>query len=64
MRVVLDMLDVGVCGTDKEITRFDYGIPPEGSSYLVIGPGPHAFAAAIDLGTGQAGGIKNVITFA
>jgi glucose 1-dehydrogenase len=35
--VLLDMLEVGVCGTDKEIARFDYGIPPEGSPYLVIG---------------------------
>ncbi len=33
----LRMLDVGVCGTDKEIARFDYGIPPEGSEYLVMG---------------------------
>ena len=36
-QVVLDMLEIGVCGTDKEIARFDYGIPPAGSPYLVIG---------------------------
>lgn len=35
--VLLDILDVGVCGTDKEIARFDYGTPPAGSDYLVIG---------------------------
>ena len=35
--VLLDMLDIGVCGTDKEIARFDYGTPPAGSAYLVIG---------------------------
>ena len=35
--VLLDMLEVGVCGTDKEIARFDYGTPPPGSAYLVIG---------------------------
>jgi threonine dehydrogenase-like Zn-dependent dehydrogenase len=35
--VLLQMIDVGVCGTDKEICRFDYGTTPEGSSYLVIG---------------------------
>ena len=35
--VVLEMLDIGVCGTDKEIARFDYGTPPAGTSYLVIG---------------------------
>jgi threonine dehydrogenase-like Zn-dependent dehydrogenase len=33
----LRMLDVGVCGTDKEICAFDYGTPPNGSDHLVIG---------------------------
>lgn len=36
-QVRLRMLEVGICGTDKEICRFDYGTPPEGSEYLVIG---------------------------
>ena len=31
------MLDVGICGTDKEIVSFQYGTPPDGSPYLVIG---------------------------
>jgi threonine dehydrogenase-like Zn-dependent dehydrogenase len=31
------ILDVGICGTDKEIVAFDYGTPPAGSEYLVIG---------------------------
>jgi threonine dehydrogenase-like Zn-dependent dehydrogenase len=35
--VLLRVLDVGVCGTDKEICAFDYGTPPAGSPYLVIG---------------------------
>jgi threonine dehydrogenase-like Zn-dependent dehydrogenase len=35
--VKLRMLDVGICGTDKEIVSFEYGTPPEGSAYLVIG---------------------------
>jgi threonine dehydrogenase-like Zn-dependent dehydrogenase len=35
--VRLRMLDVGICGTDKEIVNFQYGSPPEGSPYLVIG---------------------------
>lgn len=35
--VMLRMLDVGVCGTDKEIAAFDYGTAPAGSDYLVIG---------------------------
>ncbi len=33
----LRMLEVGICGTDKEICRFEYGTPPEGSDYLIIG---------------------------
>lgn len=36
-QVKLRMLDVGICGTDKEIVAFEYGTPPAGSKYLVIG---------------------------
>lgn len=35
--VTLRVLEVGVCGTDKEISSFEYGTPPGGSDYLVIG---------------------------
>ena len=36
--VRLRMLDVGVCGTDTEICRFDYGgRPPAGEDHLVVG---------------------------
>lgn len=35
--VRLHMLDIGICGTDKEIVAFEYGTPPAGSDYLVIG---------------------------
>ena len=35
--VLVRMLDVGVCGTDKEICRFEYGTPPDGSPYMVLG---------------------------
>jgi glucose 1-dehydrogenase len=35
--VKIRMLEVGVCGTDREISAFDYGTPPEGSQYLVLG---------------------------
>ena len=31
------VLDVGVCGTDREIVNFQYGTPPNGFDYLVIG---------------------------
>lgn len=30
-------LEVGICGTDKEICTFVYGSPPEGYDYLVLG---------------------------
>jgi glucose 1-dehydrogenase len=30
-------LEVGICGTDKEICSFAYGAPPRGSEYLVLG---------------------------
>ena len=35
--VKLRMLDVGICGTDREICAFQYGTPPAGSDHLVIG---------------------------
>ncbi len=35
--VKLKMIRAGVCGTDREICRFDYGTPPPGSDHLVIG---------------------------
>ena len=31
------VLDVGVCGTDREIASFQYGDPPEGYEYLILG---------------------------
>ena len=36
-QVMLRMLDIGVCGTDKEICSFEYGTPPDGDEHLVIG---------------------------
>jgi threonine dehydrogenase-like Zn-dependent dehydrogenase len=36
-QVMLRMLDVGICGTDKEICTFEYGTPPAGDEHLVIG---------------------------
>jgi threonine dehydrogenase-like Zn-dependent dehydrogenase len=35
--VKLRILEVGVCGTDREICSFEYGTPPQGSPHLVIG---------------------------
>jgi threonine dehydrogenase-like Zn-dependent dehydrogenase len=35
--VKLRILRVGVCGTDREICAFEYGDPPAGSDFLVLG---------------------------
>jgi threonine dehydrogenase-like Zn-dependent dehydrogenase len=35
--VRLRMLEVGICGTDKELCQFKYGTPPPGADRLVIG---------------------------
>jgi threonine dehydrogenase-like Zn-dependent dehydrogenase len=35
--VKLRILNVGVCGTDREIASFVYGLPPDGFDYLVLG---------------------------
>jgi len=35
--VKVRILDVGVCGTDREICGFEYGTPPAGEAQLVIG---------------------------
>jgi threonine dehydrogenase-like Zn-dependent dehydrogenase len=35
--VKLRMLEVGVCGTDREICSFQYGTPPSGSDHLILG---------------------------
>jgi threonine dehydrogenase-like Zn-dependent dehydrogenase len=33
----LRILDVGICGTDREICAFAYGTPPTGADYLILG---------------------------
>ena len=35
--VLIKVLRVGVCGTDKEIIAAEYGIAPEGYNFLVLG---------------------------
>lgn len=37
IHVKVRVLDVGVCGTDREIVSFEYGTPPAGFDYLIIG---------------------------
>jgi len=36
-QVKIRVYDVGICGTDKEIVSFQYGTPPAGSEYLILG---------------------------
>jgi glucose 1-dehydrogenase len=48
-QVTLRMLDVGICGTDKEICSFEYGTPPSGDDFLVIGH--ESLAEVVDVGT-------------
>ena len=36
-QVLVRILDVGVCGTDREICAFEYGTPPAGADHLVLG---------------------------
>ena len=35
--VRLRVLDVGICGTDREVAAFHYGTPPRGTDQLVLG---------------------------
>src|SRR5688572_22647798 len=43
-------LEVGICGTDREICSFAYGTPPEGSDYLVLGH--EALGEVVEVGPG------------
>ncbi|MCA9288384.1 MAG: glucose 1-dehydrogenase [Phycisphaerales bacterium] len=51
--VKLRMLEVGVCGTDREICGFHYGFPPEGQDHLVIGH--EALGEVVGVGSGVTG---------
>src|ERR1035441_520112 len=35
--VKIRMLEVGVCGTDKELCAFVFGTPPAGSDHFILG---------------------------
>lgn len=35
--VLVQVIRVGLCGTDREIMHWEYGTPPPGSEYLVLG---------------------------
>lgn len=46
--VLLKVLEVGICGTDREIGAFEYGTPPRGSDHLVLGH--EALAEVVETG--------------
>ncbi|MEO8098773.1 MAG: glucose 1-dehydrogenase [Acidobacteriota bacterium] len=49
-QVKLRILEVGICGTDKEIVAFEYGNPPEGSHYLILGH--ESLGEVVEVGSG------------
>lgn len=52
--VRLRTLEVGICGTDAEICRFDYGgTPPPGEDHLIVGH--EALARVVEVGAGTSG---------
>jgi threonine dehydrogenase-like Zn-dependent dehydrogenase len=46
--VLLRILEVGICGTDREIGAFHYGEPPAGSDHLILGH--EALAEVVETG--------------
>jgi glucose 1-dehydrogenase len=49
-QVKLRILEVGVCGTDREIAAFEYGTPPDGSESLVLGH--ESLGEVVEVGAG------------
>lgn len=47
-QVLLRVLQVGICGTDREIAAFQYGEPPADSDFLVLGH--EALAEVVEVG--------------
>jgi threonine dehydrogenase-like Zn-dependent dehydrogenase len=47
-QVLLRILEVGICGTDREIGAFHYGEPPAGSDHLILGH--EALAEVVETG--------------
>jgi threonine dehydrogenase-like Zn-dependent dehydrogenase len=53
MDVKLRVLEVGICGTDREIVSFEYGTPPAGEEVLVLGH--EALGEVVEVGAGVTG---------
>jgi threonine dehydrogenase-like Zn-dependent dehydrogenase len=51
--VKLRILEAGICGTDREITSFEYGSPPAGSPYQIIGH--EALGEVVEVGSDARG---------
>ncbi len=49
-QVKLRMLDIGVCGTDKEICTSGFGSPPAGFPYLILGH--EGLGEVVEVGSG------------
>jgi len=49
-QVKIRALEVGVCGTDREICTFVYGSPPDGFDYLVLGH--ESLGEVVEVGSG------------
>ena len=47
-QVLLRVLEVGICGTDRDIAAFEYGDPPAGSDHLILGH--EAVAEVVEVG--------------
>jgi threonine dehydrogenase-like Zn-dependent dehydrogenase len=47
-QVLLRILEVGICGTDREIAAFHYGSPPADSDHLILGH--EALAEVVETG--------------
>jgi threonine dehydrogenase-like Zn-dependent dehydrogenase len=47
--VLLKVREVGLCGTDREISSFEYGEPPAGSRHLVLGH--ESLAEVVEVGS-------------
>jgi glucose 1-dehydrogenase len=47
--VLLKVREVGLCGTDREISSFEYGMPPGGSQHLILGH--ESLAEVVEIGT-------------
>src|SRR5215471_10428364 len=48
--VLLRVHEVGLCGTDREISSFEYGSPPPGSDHLILGH--ESLAEVVEVGRG------------